>query len=231
MIRTVNRNTGRSGKLTRTSRIYQGVSDILVGSVPWIPSHDKYNITISHEKKFIWFRVAKVGTRTIFDMFDQAKVNLDADQAMFCRYPVGFYEDYFMFGFVRNPWDRVVSCWIDKIVNTNYYKFSNEQLERMQAFDAFVDFVEGLDISACDQHLRLQSKLIDLNSVNFVGRFERFEESLSEVSDIIGLGNIAIQKINASKRDPDYRAYYSSKLRDRVASVYARDISIFGYGF
>ncbi len=44
----------------------------------------------------------------------------------------------------------------------------------------------------------------DLNHIDYLGRFETFEEDLTEVMDIIGIEAI-IKKKNASKRKKDYR--------------------------
>lgn len=47
---------------------------------------------ICHERKFIWFRVAKVGTRSVFNIFDEIKINLEAKHPMCCRYPEELYK-------------------------------------------------------------------------------------------------------------------------------------------
>ncbi len=64
----------------------------------------------------MWFRVAKVGTRTILGHFDRHDVALDVNHAMRLRYPVELFEDYFKFAFVRHPLGRFVSAWRNKVV-------------------------------------------------------------------------------------------------------------------
>lgn len=230
MIKTTN-ETKRSIILTRSSRVYQIASKILIRSIPYIPSNTPYNITICHEKNFLWFRVAKVGTRTIFNVFDQAKLKLDADHPMNCYYPPNLYRGYFKFAFVRNPWDRLVSCWINKVVNTNLFNFSDSQLLEMRTFRNFVKFVESQNIEDCDPHLRLQQKFIDLNNVDFVGRFENFEEDLSKTIKFIGIESVTIPHKNASAKRLHYREYYEGDLTERVAEIYRKDINIFHYDF
>ncbi len=231
MIKTKKKNKGWSGELTIPSRIYQKISKLLVRSIPHIPSSEQYNITICNEKKFIWFRVAKVGTRTIFDVFDQALLDLDAEHPMFCHYPSNLYKEYFKFAFVRNPWDRLVSCWHNKVVEENYFNFPDETLLKMQTFGNFVDFVESQNIEKCDNHIRLQQKLIDLNNVDFIGRFENFNNDLSKVIKTIGITSIAINHKNFSAQRFDYRDYYDAALKGRIAKIYHKDIRIFNYDF
>lgn len=220
-----------SQKLTRRSRIYQGASRQLIGRIPFIPSLHPYNITISHKHRFIWFRVAKVGTRTIFDVLKNAGVHLDAEHAMDCRYPVTVFSRYFKFAFVRNPWDRLVSCWRNKVVDTNYFKFEDTTLERYQDFEHFVEYIETQDMDNCDIHMRLQSRLVDLNNIDFLGRFENFEKDLRYVLKEIGINVQEIPSRNVSSGAGDYRDLYSDDLRERVGRLYDRDIRIFAYEF
>jgi hypothetical protein len=211
--------------------MYQRASRILVRSFPFIPSFQQYNVTICHEKKFIWFRVAKVGTRTMFDLFDKANLTLDAEHAMWCHYPVNRYHDYFKFALVRNPWDRLVSCWHDKVVQYNYFKFPEETRLQMLDFHSFVDYVSSIGVHDCDQHVRLQSKLIDLTNVDYIGRFETLATDLARLLQVIGLDGIEIEQRNASKNRKGYRSYYDTALRERVGALYQRDVDIFSYDF
>lgn len=48
----------------------------MAGNSLFLPSFERYGITVCHVKKFIWYRVAKVGTRTIYDVFDKADLEL-----------------------------------------------------------------------------------------------------------------------------------------------------------
>lgn len=105
-MRTIQGNPSQlDGRTKRIQYLYEAISKI-----PFIPSTNQYNLTISHESKFIWFRVAKVGTRTILNHLRKSNVSLDVEHASFIHYPVKSYENYFKFAFVRNPWGRLVSC-------------------------------------------------------------------------------------------------------------------------
>lgn len=211
--------------------MYQKLSSTLIRSIPRLPSNGQYNITLCHTMKFLWFRVAKAGTRTLFDVFDQARIELDAEHPMLCHYPTDLYRGYFKFAFVRNPWDRLVSCWQNKVVESNHFRFSDNTLHTMQTFGNFVDFVAKQNIATCNNHIRLQQKLIDLNNIDFLGRFETFNDDLSKVIEIIGLKRVTINQKNISARRPAYRDYYDTALKEKVAKIYAIDIHIFNYAF
>ena len=190
-----------------------------------------YNLTISHSHRFVWFRVAKVATRTIRHHFESHDVVLDVDHAMRVRYPLTSFADYFAFGFVRDPLDRFVSAWHDKVVNANYYAFDEPTHQRMQRVEEFALWTATHDLAAVpgtDQHLTLQSRMIDLNRVDFVGRLETFDRDFAEVCERVGApaGPTAPQNQTApGGRDRGV----SEELRDLVARMYRRDYQVFGY--
>jgi len=205
---------------------------MLIRSLPLLPSERQYHMSICHAKKFIWFRVAKVGSRSILRLFKDANVALDAEHPMSCHYPVHLYRNYFKFAFVRNPWDRLVSCWHNKVVDHNYFNFPDETWVKMQDFRIFVDYIiANPEIIQFDDHVCLQSNLIDLNQIDYLGRFERFERDLTEIVEILGLEQRPIARENASTYREEYRAYYDDDLRKKVARLYQKDISIFSYQF
>ena len=149
--------------------------------IPFVPTAGRYNLTISHDMNFIWFRVAKVGTRSILNHLKESKVNLDVEHASFIRYPTILFDNYFKFAFVRNPWGRLVSCWKDKVINNNYFHLNGTEREKMKEFKNFITYVEDLDIDKCDHHIRSQSSLINLNHINYLGRMESFENDTNYV--------------------------------------------------
>lgn len=199
--------------------------------VPLLPSRRRYNLTVSEKYKFLWFRVAKVGTRTIFSRLTDDKVKLDLESPYGIHYTPLLYHDYFKFAFVRNPWDRLVSCWQNKVLKKNYFDFPDPQYKTMQSFAGFVEWVEGCEIDSADLHLRSQSALIDLDNCDYLGRMETFEEDLHNVFKFIGLPNNSRNNSNLSSGRKRYQDYYSADLIQRVANIYQKDIQIFGYRF
>ncbi|MCH5375184.1 MAG: sulfotransferase family protein [Planctomycetes bacterium] len=206
--------------------LYRGAS-----LLPFAPSIGRYNITVCRERKFIWFRVAKAGTRTILGHLRRSGVRLDAEHASYVHYPVNLYAAYFKFAFVRNPWDRLVSCWHNKVVDSDYFNFGEPQRREMQHFPNFVDFVSGLNIEACDRHLRLQCRLIDLSNLDFLGRLEAFDADFAEICRALGLSAANVAQENASAGRRPYQQSYDDRLRDKVFHIYEKDIRIFRYAF
>ena len=211
--------------------LYQVISKPFLRVILFIPNCHQYDTTISHDYQFVWFRVPKVCTRTLYYTLDEFNIQADAEHTIWCHYHSQRYKDYFKFAFIRNPWDRLVSCWTNKVIRYNYFKFSNEMRGKYQNFNNFVGYVEKLNVHSCDQHIRMQSSLIDLNSIDYIGRFEKFEYDLRQIFQILGLRVNNIEKINESINRRSYREYYDDQLRDRVENVFKKDIQIFNYKF
>ena len=202
-----------------------------LNKLPFLPSSHRYNITVCHAKRFIWFRVAKAGISTIHHLLSKGNVILDAKKPHDIFYPVGAYQDYFKFAFVRNPWDRLVSCWRNKVVDNNHFDFSEAELTVMREFSNFVDFVSGLNTENCDPHLRLQCRLIDLNQIDYLGRLESIDRDLFEIFRILDIPLMDIQRKNVSSGKNPYWYYYDNELVEKVYQIYRRDIQIFGYNY
>lgn len=206
----------------------------------------KYNITASQKGKFLWYRVAKVGTRTIYNRLKENGADLSIDHSFALAYDAQQYSDYFQFAFVRNPWDRLVSCWQNKIVSRGSFdnapwlqrlsrkkslEISESDFEKLQDFPRFVDWIEQHRIGEVEIHVRPQSALIDLNNCDFFGRMESFEDDLAHVFERIGLRTDNRTVRNQTSGRKRYQDYYTPELADRVGALYNKDVQLFGYHF
>jgi Sulfotransferase family len=153
------------------------------------------------------------------------------------------WESCFKFTFVRNPWDRLVSWWsmideardyVDPTQPPN--GFFGYVLERARSFEEFLLHCrdEIIDSDGRKHIFRNQiDYLVDDSGriiVDFVGRYERLQESFDEISRRLGRTPVELPRTNVS-RHRDYREYYTPALAEIVAGHYARDIEAFGYRF
>ncbi len=107
-------------------------------------SNKRYKLCFSPRYKFLWFRVAKCGSRTI----NKHLKELAGEDYVYTSpigYLPGMFKDYLKIAFVRDPVARFISAWKDKVVKQNYFRFSSEIHDKMQNIDNFIDYVEGSD--------------------------------------------------------------------------------------
>ena len=69
-----------------------------------------------------------------------------------------------------------------------------------------------------------------ISSRDFIGRFETISADFSDLRLRLGIGG-ELPHLNKSKRDKDYRTYYSEKNRGLIGKAHQKDIETFGYEF
>ena len=174
------------------------------------------------------------------------------------------FDHAFHFAFVRNPWARLVSCYANKVLALLPRRFADFRrhyplirFERM-TFTDFVRFVCRVPDDLCDKHFAPQCRFLDGNTLDFVGRVERFADDLSEIIRLGGLderllkwAHVKRHRSSTAARNLDKRAHiktmlssrvghgqalyytdlYTTQTRNLVARKYAKDIDRFGYRF
>ncbi len=146
-----------------------------------------------------------------------------------------YWNDYFKFSMVRNPWDRMVSL-------SRYSKYSGVNITNNQ-----IDF-EGYKTRFLPVEIDPRSKsknapvnpiphAVYLNILNedldFIGKFEDLEGSLEYISDNVK-AKIFPPKNKVEGGDPNkkhYSHYYNDFSRKEVYNLYSKDIAHFNYSF
>jgi hypothetical protein len=136
------------------------------------------------------------------------------------------FETYFKFGFVRNPWDRVVSL---------YERTEALQLRDKMNFEEFVDWIQ-YSSSTCvhsSPHRYQLDWFVDPNGnvlADFIGKFEHLDEDWAFVAQNLGIAEMLPHR-RANPRARHYTEYYTPRTRDIIANKFKVDIDRFGYEF
>lgn len=183
----------------------------------------KYSLCYNYKYKCLWFRTPKVGSRSIHQHFLD---NTVADQYIYSS-AVGYNPDdfkhWFKFAFVREPTDRFLSCWKDKVLNHNMFGFDETTHRKMRELDNFISWVEEQDIDTAEEHIRSQIALIDLDNLSFLGRLENFEVDLQTVADTIGM---PLKKLHRKNTTDKKEVELSDHNRKRIRKLYERDYEL-----
>jgi hypothetical protein len=136
------------------------------------------------------------------------------------------FETYFKFGFVRNPWDRVVSL---------YERTEALQLRDRMTFDEFVDWIQYSSATCVHSspHRYQLDWFVDPNGnvlADFIGKFERLDEDWAFVAKKLAVSE-KLPHQRANPRTRHYSEYYTPRTRDIIANKFKVDIERFGYEF
>ncbi len=136
-------------------------------------------------------------------------------------------DEYFKFGFVRNPWDRVVSL---------YCRREGRMIGEQMSFESFVKWIEYAS-DTCIHPSRHRYQLDwfrDDNgdiAVNFIGKFENLESDFRYVCGQLGTDAVLPHLRHNPTKPQHYTEYYSPRTRDVIAAKFGVDIEHFGYEF
>jgi chondroitin 4-sulfotransferase 11 len=184
---------------------------------------------INHEHKFIFIHINKCGGTTIDELFS-GKFQGHKKAFEYKQSTPNIFDNYFKFTFVRNPWDRVVSFYHYQIKRGwDYYPF-NETIAFKKFVKEWLRQMPGqttLNTNSCYDWISDENN--DL-LVDFIGRFENFQEDFNIVCDKIGIPQQQLPHKNKSKHK-HHTEYYDDETRQIVAEQYAKDIEYFGYEF
>jgi hypothetical protein len=149
---------------------------------------------------------------------------------------------YWSYGFVRNPWARMVSWyamiedWGRRYAEGGPDSVKNRGNDMWRAVGEYADFEEFV-VRGTEEWPRMGRPQIDYlaapghgREVDFIGRTETFAEDLAVVQQRLGVEPKAPPRRNRSTHG-HYRDYFTPASRRKVAEVYAADIDRFGYEF
>lgn len=141
--------------------------------------------------------------------------------------------DRFAFGFVRNPWARMVSLY-RFLCQKRWYprdQYDQEEVRRMN----FREWLMHGHFVMAEDHpgaiaMQRRSQLWWLDGCDYIGRVEDFPHSFREACEVAGIEHRSLPHTNRTTGG-DWRAEYDNDTAAFIAQHFARDIDRFGYRF
>lgn len=233
--------------------------DELVRAFQLWPVRANYLINISETFKCAYFETPKVACSTIKRMLQQAEVDRAGGQLVKdvhdkASSPLLSPNDveaplsevlhgdaYFRFAFVRNPYSRVLSAYLDKLVQSEW-----ERRRHLPALGfelgstpTFLDFLQRIEKQTsfqCDIHWTPQCDLLgwDRMKMHFIGRFENFASDHQAVArKIFGADHERYCSVRVDFHKTDAQSKIQEHIgvreRDLIERIYERDFDLYCY--
>ncbi|MEQ9529441.1 MAG: sulfotransferase family 2 domain-containing protein [Parvibaculaceae bacterium] len=147
--------------------------------------------------------------------------------------------------FVRNPYARTLSCYINQFDTSGLegipegFRKRREQLmgdaDRVPTFEEFVDAVGRQSTYEMNGHWRPQTEQLLWGDIDytFVGQLENFDEGRVRLSDLAGhdlkpyFTRFSSHHAGSVSRTGEF---YTPEIAEKVRHIYAADFETFGYG-
>ena len=198
-----------------------------------MPINNEYNLTFIHipktggttietilnmqHKELLWDTSGNLslGRYEIVDGIEFAMQHYTWDM-IYSKFP-DFYINSIKFTFVRNPYTRILSeyMWLvkpEKFKILDFKKWLNSFLEKI------------------DNDHKLPQHLFVPDDIDFLCKYENFENELKQVLHHIGLTNVKIPIKNKTNLDKDFiTSLFDTETKDKIISVYEKDFEVFKY--
>jgi hypothetical protein len=179
---------------------------------------------IDHDRKFIFVANCKTGTTSIVDALKipGVKMHYPAWKLKTLPHIAPYWDDYYKFAFVRNPWDLIVSWW--------HYMSPVHKLKSFRYFLRHMHMNIPIKKWSWVCNYDTVSDRNDNIIVDFVGRFELLQSDLDHVCDSLKIPHVKLEKKNQTKHR-SYVTYYDKIGRNIIGRRCWKDIMHYGYKF
>lgn len=142
-------------------------------------------------------------------------------------------DQYFKFALVRNPYDRLVSCYIQKVKNEN--NFGKLKIWANKSFEEFIRIVCALPDKEMNRHFKPQHTfLTDAKGkllVDYIGKLENIKEDFKIISEKAGFPKDMKLPYRLRTNHNHYSTYYTEETKKLVTDRYKKDLEMFNYSF
>ncbi len=202
---------------------------------------------VSHHRAFVFVAVPKVASQSIRSVLRNYTIKGDWEQCgLYDRrlFPIPHlsikatghlslqelkpflsqhqWQNYFKFGFVREPLDRFLSACFFLIPTLHHQKNPNKTILEYLDKPGWLNQI----------HLLPQSDFLCINgeiSANFIGRYESLEQDMLSLMDTINLeSNPKLPQLNTTK-NRNRKFTPNADIVGIVEEIYARDYQLFNY--
>lgn len=145
---------------------------------------------------------------------------------------------FFKFSFVRDPFSRLVSCYMEKVVNKRqtgeaFRASAFQTLPTSINFEEFVRRTTKIPDRWANHHFKSQYSILFQRGqplLDWVGRFESLQDDWERLASRFDLNReLESHLVTRGSLYEDHRSFYTKELAELVYKRYRRDFEAFGY--
>ncbi len=206
-------------------------------------------ININNEKKYIYIHIPKnAGTSLGKIFFDDSKSHITALQVR-NELTVKKYQEYYVFTFSRNPWDRFLSLYNYARLDESFYHSAINPDNALYGKHLDYDILKKASLRDCAEYL-LDGRLKhdgrwnhwnpqvfwikdekNESLLNFCGKVENYSNDIQFLSNKFKIGKTNPKAFNKSRNKTSYQLHFDNITKNIVGDYYKDDVNYFNYSF
>jgi hypothetical protein len=140
------------------------------------------------------------------------------------------FDSYFKFCFVRNPWDRILSHYFFLKENFFFADCGGQISVKPAEHLTFLDFI-NVHLCSEDFCVFCEEQICWSKHVDYVARFENYEEEIHNIFNLIGIKKEPIFIHENKTTHKPYTEYYDDKSIMIVYEKFKTEIEMYNYEF
>ena len=177
------------------------------------------------------------GTKTTSDKFWQHETNNETE-LITLRKARKYRHSHFSFSFVRNPFDRLIAAYNNKVIEIEQPPLPMQHMgiHHNMSFESFLDVLIDTPIQRYDVHVLPQSHLLCLGRQvipKFVGRVEQIDEHWDILRNILLREGINVMEslpqknVRRSEKNSLKEYFHNDSLISKALKLYGDDVNLF----
>lgn len=173
---------------------------------------------ICDQYKFVYIHVPRTGGTSVHKMWKKWDPGLRRHTTYQQAKRRFSGKNYFSFGFIRNPWERIYS---------SYWKHvKHSTVDTSKGFKFWM-----FDESRTDSKRHKQPAMYFLKGVDYIARYENFEKEWDYIFNHIGLPRIQLPHVYKYKDNTPYQEIYDDEMKEFISRYHQEDIDYGAYTF
>ena len=191
---------------------------------------------ISHKHKIIFIHVPKNAGTSVTNALSMVDIGHHKWDYYVKKYP-NEWSMYKKIAIIRNPWDRLVSCYEYGRMEESYWHSASGKSKRAKHPD--LDLLKNISFKQCVKLLDTNSSFFkhhgwasqsiyifdnDTLKIDYLIDYSQVEKSIQDLT------GVQIQKQNSSGHK-NYDLYYDDETVELVSKIYKRDIKLLNFKY